>query len=653
MIHLKIRKLLVSVLAVTVAFGLIAGCSTKPAPKDNGTTKPADTTAAASKEAPALAALVKDGKLPKVEDRLPKDPMVLKAEKIGQYGGTWHTVTKGKSDGALFERFIGYEPWVRWDQTWTGKVEPNVMTKFEASADAKTFTFTIREGLKWSDGKPVTTKDVETYLKLISNKELSPGGPGFYNYLGKVGKLTLVDDRNFKIVFEDPNGLFLQSRAYPDTDWLQGILPTHYVGKYVLPEGKDFVDAEIKRLGLKDYPALIKQILDWRDNPDLPTLYQFVVKTPLSSGKTALFDRNPYYWKVDTAGNQLPYIDHFSAEIHEDVNTMTLKALNGELDWQDRHINTNTNKPVFVDGQQKGNYKLFETTPTAMNQFTFQLNLTHKDPVLRKVFQDKKFRMALSHAINRKAAIDTIFVGQGEPAQAAPLKGTPWYDEQFTKQFTEYDAAKANALLDEMGLKKDAKGMRLRPDGKALTFTLEVANNQVPTGSDYGEMLRKNFAAIGVDMQVKVQERSLFYDRKKANEHDAMLWGGDGGVEVLFEQRYYIPTSEESAWGVPWYQWWSSKGKQGEEPNLPEIKKQFELFDQVRQTSDAQKQQDLMKQVLKIAKDNFWVIGLCTVNKQYGIVRNDFHNTPKDMWSAWLWPHPAPMNTATWYTTRK
>ncbi|HEU5316189.1 MAG TPA: ABC transporter substrate-binding protein [Chloroflexota bacterium] len=615
------------------------------------------------KEAPQLAQLVKDGKLPPVDQRLPKEPVVVTPwERVGQYGGQWRMATTGRADNALFTRTINYEGLVRWTPDWKGTMA-DVATKWEVNGDATEFTFTIREGLRWSDGKPVVPDDFVFWLEDIQkDSELTPVFPSWLVTDGKRPTITKVGENAFKYQFAAPNGLMFQQLAQPSRFIAA---PSHYLKqwhkKYSTEAGiaagigqrKQLIEEEMKRRGLSgDYATFFTIMNDFTFNPDLPVITAWKVTRGVGEGQRVVFDRNPYYWKVDTEGNQLPYIDQVVAEQHEKADTMVLRALNGEIDMQDRHIASNANKAVFVDGQQKGSYKLFETVPSGMNTAILALNLTHKDPEMRKIFQDKRFRIGLSHAINRKEAIDLIYVGQGTPAQPGPLKQSPFYSEKLSTQYLDYDPAKANGLLDEMGLtKKDGRGMRLRFDGKPLFIAFEVVADQQER-IDYLQLVKKYWAAVGVDMELKAEDRSIFYTRKQANDHDAGIWGGDGGLEVILEPRWYFPFSDESIYGEAWQLWYRSSGAQGEEP--PEApKKQMELYRRLLATGDETSQTNLMKQIIEIAAEEFYAIGLATSVNGYGIQRNDFFNVPKTMIGSWLYPNPGPLNPAQFFTTRK
>ena len=674
-----------SALGLVSATAVLAGCGpsqttteSKPAqapsaPAGGATSAPTSSggTAASGKykEAPQLAQQVKDGKLPPVDQRLPKEPLVLKpVEKVGQYGGTWRLTTTGRADGAHFTRVVGYEGLVRWDPDWKSII-PNLATKWEANAEGTEFTFYLREGVKWSDGQPLTVDDFVYWLEDVAkNTTLTPTFPSFLITEGKQPNIQKVGETAFKYVFPAPNGLLIQRLATPSGVGSSIFQPAHFLKKYHQKYAGDQANAAVqaemqknaanlqeeakRRTTLKDDWALVYNVVaDYPFSPELPVIYAWKVVKPVGEGTHVTWERNPYFWKVDTDGNQLPYIDNLDFEQHEKPDTMVLKALNGELDYQGRHIASLANKSVFVDNMQKGNYSLVDSTGSGMNTAIIALNLAHKDPEMRKIFQDKRFRMAMSYAINRKEAIDLIFVGQGEPWQPSPLKESPYYNDTLSKQYLEYDPAKANSLLDEMGLKKGSDGFRTRLDGKPLFIAFEVTAGQQER-IDYLQLVKKYWAAVGINMDPKVEDRSIFYSRKQNNDHDAGTWGGDGGLEVVLEPRWYFPYSDESVYATSWAQWYETNGKQGDEPIEP-AKKQMDLYRQIQGTGDEKKQADLMKQILQIAQEQFWAIGLSTEAKGYYVKRNDFFNVPKTLLGSWLYPDPGPINPPQFFTTRR
>ncbi len=246
----------------------------------------------------------------------------------------------------------------------------------------------------------------------------------------QVGTIEKVDQLTVKAKFPEPNGLFMVNSAQGGI----GVSASHYLKQFHKKYNPN-VDQLAKDNGAENWVRLYQTKgssipgtpfqAQW-NNTDLPTLHGWKLNTGFSSNSSRLvFERNPFYFKVDPEGNQLPYIDRVTFDIIEDPQAQTLKAISGEVDMQDRTIATNQNKAVFADNAQKANYRFFETIPSSMNTMALCLNLTHKDPTKRQIFQNKDFRIGLSHAINRQEIIDVAYVGQGEPWQLAPRKETP------------------------------------------------------------------------------------------------------------------------------------------------------------------------------------------------------------------------------------
>ena len=187
-------------------------------------------------------------------------------------------------------------------------------------------------------------------------------------------------------------------------------------------------------------------------NIERPRLHAWVPKNPIGEGDHLEFERNPFYFKVDPDGSQLPYLDKVVYSIFSEEEVILLRASNGEFDFHSRHINISRNKPVLARSREESNYSLIPMPTASMNTMTICFNLTHPDPPRRQMFQNKNFRVALSHAINREEIIKVVFSGQGEPWQTAPRPEAPFYrSKDMAKQYTEFDTEKANRILDEVG----------------------------------------------------------------------------------------------------------------------------------------------------------------------------------------------------------
>lgn len=599
-------------------------------------------------EAPQLAERVAAGGLDPVEARLPVNPRVLEpVERVGEYGGTWRSGLVGGGDTGWMARTIWYDFLVAWDHDWN-EIIPNVAEDFEVNEDATEFTFYLREGMRWSDGEPFTSDDIVFwYEAVLTNSQLTPAPPGWMISGGEVLEVEALDDYTVVFRFAAPNGLFLQRLATTDGNH-PTLYPRHYLEQYHIDYNPEGVEALMEEAGFQEWADFFadKASYDARaTNTELPTLFPWVLTAPYDGTTTRVTaERNPYYWKVDTEGNQLPYLDRIVMDVFEDSEVLLLRALSGEIDLQDRHIATLDNRSLFVDNQEQGDYRFFDTVPAWSNSTVISLNMTHNDPVKREIFQNKDFRIGLSHAINRQELIDLIWFGRGEPFQAAPRPDSEFYHEQLARQYTEYDAELANEHLDRAGYsERDSAGYRLGPDGNRISFAVEVVPALRPEWVDVMELVQQYWSEVGIDMQIRTIDRSLFYTRKEANEHDANVWQGDGGLDVVLEPRWYFPFSHESNYAILWADWFMTRGSDGEEP--PEaVRQTMELYRELQATGDLGAQADLMNEILDIAAEQFYVIGISLDSPGYGIVKNNFHNVPASMPNAWLYPHPGPTN---------
>jgi peptide/nickel transport system substrate-binding protein len=510
--------------------------------------------------------------------------------------------------------------------------------------------------MKWSDGEPFTSADVEFYVNSVAtNAELNPTQPD------NPYTIEVVDDQSFTITYEEPNGFALQRICQADgVNWTR--YPRHYLEQFHIDFNPDGIDALIEEAGAADWIELFRlkgagipgTPYDARwSNVDLPRLHAWKLVEPYGEGTRVRFERNPYYWKVDTNGQQLPYIDEVVFDVLEDPEVLLLRASNGEIDMHARHITTNTNKPVLAENREAGGYEFFDIVPSSMNDVVFALNQTHKNEALREIFMNKDFRVGLSHAINRQEIIDVVFVSQGEPWQLAPRQETPWYNETLAKQFTEYDVDLANEHLDKVLPDKDGSGMRLLPSGEAFTFVVEVAAELNPFWTDTANLVIDYWKAVGVNASLKPEDRSLMYTRKAANEHDCAIWGGDGGLnDAMLEARWYYPHSDESLYGIGWVVWANNAGgnPQAEAVEPPEaVQQQVELYNEIERTPDPTAQDELFNELLTIAQEQFHAIGICLPAMGYGIKKVNMKNVPATMPGAWLYPNPAPSHPETYF----
>ncbi len=605
-------------------------------------------------EAPAFAKQTASGALPPVQERLPVNPMVVTPnEQIGTYGGTWRTAIVGGQDLAWLVRTVAYDYLVRWDPVWEAVI-PNVAESWEVSADGRTYTFKLREGHKWSDGQPFGVEDVLFYGQdVYRNEELTTS-------LGtNPWTIEQVDDLRFAITFERPDGLFIQNLATPNgDDWTR--YPKHYLQQFHAKYNTTNLDQLVADTGTETWARLFQQMgsaipgtpADARfQNLDLPTLYAWKLVEPYADGIRVRVDRNPYYFKVDTDGNQLPYIDEVVFNAVQDNEVLLLQATSGEIDLHVRHINTDPNKSVLASSAESSGYRLFETLPASMNTTMIAFNMTHKDPALQAIFANKDFRVGLSHAINRQEIIDAVFVSQGEPWQGAPRPESAYTNDTLAKQYTEFDVDLANQHLDKVLPNKDGNGMRLRPDGQQFIFTVDVTSLEA-TWVDVMNLVVGYWAQVGINAQLQPQDRSLLYQRKDANDHECVVWGGDGGLnDAILEMRWYAPVNNESNYGIGWYQWYAKPANPLAAAVEPpeEVQAQLQLVTQLQETVDPAAQAELFQQILDMAAEQFYAIGISLPGPGYGLVKTNIRNLVEPMPAAYLYPTPGPTNPEQYY----
>jgi peptide/nickel transport system substrate-binding protein len=509
--------------------------------------------------------------------------------------------------------------------------------------------------MKWSDGEPFTSADIDFYVNNVyRNEELSTGlGANPFT-------VEIHDDLSFTVIYDHPEGFALQNMAQPaGADWTR--YPRHYLEQFHADFNPDGIDALIEEAGAADWVELFRMKgagipgtpYDARwSNPDLPRLNAYQLVEPYGEGTRVSFTRNPYYWKVDPDGQQLPYIDEVVFDVLADPEVLLLRAANGEIDLHSRHINTSVNKPVLAENRESGGYEFFDLMTESMNTNVLALNLTHKNDAMREIFQNMDFRVGLSHAINRQEIIDVVYVSQGEPWQLGPRQETAWYNEELAKQFTEYDVDLANEHLDKVLPDKDGGGMRLMPDGEPISFTVEVTADLDPTMVDATALVVDYWQTVGVNAQLKSEDRSLLWSRKDANEHDCVVWKGDGGLqEAILRPYWYFPFNVDSFWAVAWAVWYSEPANPQAAAMEPpaEVQEQMRIYDEILATPDPAVQNELFSQLLAISQEAFQAIGISLPAPGYGIKKVNLKNVPASMPDAWLWPTPAPSRPEQYY----
>jgi len=594
-------------------------------------------------ESPTLRAKVAAGELPPVEERLPEEPLVIKpAEEIGQYGGIIRVVTPDLvRDIRALRAVISREPLLRLDPD--GKtVLPNLVKDWEFSEDKKTLTLYLRKGIKWSDGEPFTADDIMfAYEDILLNDELTPAKPKVWCPGGEFVKVEKINDYTIRMHFARPHPLALRLLAFGEYPFYA---PKHYLKKFhprYTPTEK--LKEMAKSEGFDYWYQLFEHhyIQPLSHDTFLPVGYPTLdaYRTKERALDHGLSERNPYYWKVDSEGNQLPYLDGVLTTVIMDKETRTAKMISGDIDFAG--VNTVTpDIPLYKANAERGNYRVLLFGSCFSSETYYMPNQTHRDPVLRKIFQDIRFRKALSLAINREEINEHLFFGMGIPCQLTVHPASKYYEEKFAKAYAQYDPEEANRLLDEMGLKWDKEHKwRLRPDGKKLFMVSHFTEAEVPV-REISELVREYWKAIGIDLSLKSVDWGAYSSLVDANRVDIgalFAWNLYPARFLVGDAMGLIPSRGWCAigWCPEWSKWLVTDGKKGEEP--PEvIKRNFKLWwDTVQFTLDEEERTRAIKEILRSQAENLWTIGTVGCGPYPVLVKNNLRNVPESFESGW------------------
>ena len=593
-------------------------------------------------ESPYLA----DKGLAPVAERLPEDPVVVTPYRnIGKYGGTARITLDDSWQFFNWEAALTLSPDLR-------GVLPNLAESWSVSADGRVTAIRLREGLRWSDGAPLTSDDfVFTFNHIWLDKEYSP----ITSRLIHGGKIVRVDARNFQYVFDEPNPLFVNLIGQYGNFLVDA---KHYFRQF----HPAFVDRDelaerTKQAGFISWMAWMRALKDSRieQSAEVPTLRAFrVVSRTLQMMR---LERNPYYFKVDPAGNQLPYIDRIDAEIVLDnAELATAKASTGQLDFAAFALRTQ-DIPLLKLGERTGLINVHIWTRLHSSDVVLQFNFTHADERLRALYWDKRFRHALSYAIDRQEMNEIIYFGLGAPRQVTVHPSSAYYEPEFASAHADYDPARARALLDEMGLAdNNGDGFREYPDGAPLTITMEFLDFETPKGISM-ELVREYWREVGIDLRLKQVDRGLQNARASAGAMEMTLWHADRVTDILFPlvPDWWVPRSagwDRCMWNQ-WARYYETQDRPpaerlGEKPPAVVLQLQA-LADEMRTTTDPQRRLAVGKQILRSGADNLWTIGTVGLAPHPVVVSKRLKNViPNGIWgwdNRWtLSYHPA-----TWY----
>lgn len=594
-------------------------------------------------EAPVLADLVKSGQLPPVAQRTGPEPLVLDGGETGNYGGTWLRVATSDGDIFIVEYRLAYAGLFRWSPLGH-PIVPHLATSMDESADKREFIVHLRKGVRWSDGHPFSADDILFWWQYEDTNATVGDEPPARWMVSGGGKTTVekIDDHTVRFHFEHPYGNFKEVLASYSGEMAR--LAKHYFSKYH-PDLADpaFLAREMKALGANNARALYNNRLKRWDNPEVPRLWPWVLREA-KANPPHVFVRNPYYYAVDPQGNQLPYIDRLQFDV-KSPQMVSLSFANGEVSMQGRNIRYE-NYTELMSRQDSAGFKLLHWYPASRSGWVINPNLTRRiDPdqpdsaPKAALLADKRFRQALSLAIDRDAIIQAEYNGQVRPTQIDPGPQSPHQHEGLRQAFTQHDPARANAMLDELGLtKRDVDGMRTLPDGRTLTMYL---NFSAFTGLGPGQFVVDDWARVGIRAVVREMQRALFYTKRDAADFDFMIWSSESDMFPLLQPQLFVPMDIESYFATNWGRWWSRGGfykpeavkdlpnAQGPAPGSP-MYRAYEAYVAAQQATTAEEQVRAFKPALDMAAENLWTINIAEAPPFLVVVNKDMHNVPKN-----------------------
>ena len=606
---------------------------------------------ASYQEAPMLADLVAQGKLPAVDQRLPDNPLVQRVgDEIGVYGGTWRTFAESCSDTeplAMSTSRFAHDRVITLDIDDVSTL-PHLAESWEASVDWRTWTINLRKGLKWSDGSPFTAEDFRfAVLDVAKHTAINPTmREGVMSGLGADagaganagrGTLEMVDDDTFRYVFDDPNPAFPQDYAeanwagWTQIAWRGGAYATFMPSAYLKQFHGDYadkatLDAMVADAGMDDWAQLFRSKANV-NKVGAPVMgaWMIVDDTPGS----AVWERNPYYWKVDPEGNQLPYIDTITVDCAEDWDGAHLKIVAGEADFA---FGLDLLKlPLFQKNMTRGNYHavvpstslvLIVWGNTSYGYGESGAATNDHDQEIAKWIRSKDFRVALSLSLDKRALIDTFMFGIGRVSNPSFTPRSPWFEaaEPYRNLYAVQDLDRATELIEGEGLRKGSDGFFERSDGDGR---LEMHI----TGGYRRPALTEAVIEMWQDNGVYIHQGTIIGSWTEFTRSNNVQWGGTGKF-----QTGRIPNTPDRHWGPLFQKWDQTQGREGVEP-LPKIKRLYELANEAGKLAYANRK-DLYLEMYQILAEEQFLIGIEMDNPDqnaYTIVKNNFMNVP-DGW---------------------
>jgi peptide/nickel transport system substrate-binding protein len=582
-------------------------------------------------EVPMFREEVRTGRLPGFAARLPERPRLVPLRSMGRepgrHGGTMRMLMGDARDTRMMVVY-GYARLVTLDPQ--GRLVPDILESFDV-AEGRIFTLRLRPGHRWSDGHPFTSADFRYWWESVANnRRLNPGGaPAALLVGGKPPTVEFLDEHTIRYAWDAPNPAFLPGLAAPQPTILY--MPAHYMRRFHVDHAPaEALQREVRAARVRDWGALHERKARWYrpENPDLPVLDPWRPRTNPPS-EYFVFERNPYFHRVDENGRQLPYVDRVTFTISSSA-LVPAKVGAGEADLQARYLRFD-NYTFLRENAARQNYDVRLWLRGESSFAALLPNLNAADEVWRDVLRDVRVRRALSIGINRRDINRVIFFGLAREANNALLQASPLYEQRFERAWAQHDVALANRLLDEAGLGRRAlDGIRLLPDGRRMEITVETAGEN-SEHTDILELVGYDWWKIGVRLFVRSSQRDVFRRRIIAGQTIMSIWTGwDNGVAgPETEPDALAPTLRQQ---FQWPQWglhFETGGREGQAPDQPEARELVELLNRWRRTVTREERVEVWRRMLEINADQVYQIGIVNSTAQPVVTTHRLRNVPR------------------------
>lgn len=625
-------------------------------------------------EAPSLAVQVERGELPPVDERLPKNPMVIEPlESIGRYGGTLRVMDNNDEFNQAKMFMYGFSL-VRYTDDGQ-RIIPGLAESWTHNEDKSVWTFHLREGVRWSDGHPFTVDDILFWWNdMVLHEGIAEAVPDWGQAEGQLVRLEKVDDYTLRFVYVAPAPI-LDARlaTWPSGSTLgpRMMVPAHYM-KQFHPDYSDATDFEV-----------FEEKLDWYANPDYPVLTAWR-PVEYRAGERLILERNPYYYVVDTEGNQLPYIDRVEWRYSSDNEVIKNEIIIGNVDFHLRPYLDLRDLSLFRQNEARGGYSiLFWDSGSGSGPLVYP-NQNHPDPEKAVIYQNKSFRQALSLAINRDRINRQIYFGLAEPTTGTFSRKAIEYSrtergqqmfEAWRDSYVDYDPERAKALLDSIGvIDRDGDGWRDLPSGAPLVLRIDQDALADTSYVDTNEFIKEDWEAIGLRTVINPVDGSQIVSMQRTATFDIRdSWEvGDGPDHVVFPD-WLVPLNWER-WAPLYGNWYAVRGTSMEGTELDKASRDRsppreeppagspyarlqELYDRIKIEPDPIKRDNLVLDAIQIHIDEGpFVIGTAANYPRLVIVKNNLRNVPEGDQLAlggfvnpWIVPYPAITNTETYF----